>query len=67
VVNQQVRMVPIPEELCSQAEQKWSSMFSSVEELLMTVLAELLQEDGPLADQKEQAIVEQRLKDLGYI
>jgi hypothetical protein len=61
------RELSLPEELCAAAEQRFGAQCASVESLLEFVLQELLRDDAQKLDQKEQAILEQRLRDLGYI
>jgi hypothetical protein len=61
------RNVSLPEELCASAEQKFGAKFQTVEALLEFVLQELLRDDAEKFDEKEKAILEQRLRDLGYI
>jgi hypothetical protein len=61
------RQVSLPEELCAAAEQRFGAQFQSVEPLLEFVLQELLRDDAEKLDQKEKEILEQRLRDLGYI
>ena len=63
----ETREVRLPAELCDQAEKHFSGRFGSLEELLTFVLRELLREDAAKADEAEQKIVEERLRDLGYI
>ena len=62
-----MRGVSLPEDLCCAAEQKFGHRFSNVDELLSTVLAELLREDAGKMDESEQRTIEERLKGLGYI
>ncbi|MGB9234763.1 MAG: hypothetical protein WCC04_10140 [Terriglobales bacterium] len=61
------RQVNLPEDLCAAAEQRFGAQFPSVELLLEFVLRELLRDDAEKLDQKEKAILEQRLRDLGYL
>jgi hypothetical protein len=63
----ELRELRLPVELCAQAEKKFSAKFASLEELLTFVLQELLREDSSQADEAEQKIVEERLRELGYI
>lgn len=63
----ELRSLQLPSTLCERAEQKFGAQFSSVEQLLTFVLQELLRDDAAQMDQAEQHIIEQRLKDLGYI
>jgi len=60
------RQVPLPEDLCAAAEQKFGARFRTIEELLEFILRDLLQ-DSAAADENEQRIVEERLRELGYI
>lgn len=62
-----LRKVELPEDLCAAAEQKFGQRFGSVEELLAYVLQDLLRDEACRLDQAEQRIVEERLKELGYI
>jgi hypothetical protein len=57
----------LPEELCAAAERRFLPRFENLETLLEFVLRELIQDDADSLDQVEQAILEQRLRDLGYI
>jgi len=61
------REIRLPADLCAAAEEKFGSMFSSVDELLAFLLQELLRGDTAGLDEAERQAVEQRLKDLGYI
>jgi hypothetical protein len=62
-----LRNVGLPEELCSAAEKKFARRFCSVEELLTAALEELLRDDALKMDEREQQIIEERLRGLGYI
>ena len=61
------RSISLPEELCARAEQKFRHRFASLDELIASLLSELLREDAVTMDQNEQKIIEERLKGLGYI
>lgn len=61
------RQVQLPEDLCATAEKKFAARFHSVEELLEFVLRDLVQDSAASADENEQRIVEERLRELGYI
>jgi hypothetical protein len=61
------RTISLPEELCSAAERKFLQRFGSLEELVITLLREMVRDDAMLMDEQEQRIVEERLKGLGYI
>jgi hypothetical protein len=62
-----LREVLLPDDLCAAAEQRFSARFGNLESLLVVVLREILRDDVTVMDQNEQRIVEERLKDLGYI
>lgn len=62
-----LRQLLLPCDLCDAAEQRFAARFSSVEELLTFVLQELLRDEARNMDQSEQQMIEQRLKDLGYV
>ena len=57
----------LADELCLRAEQRFGDRFGSVEQLLEFVLSDLLRDDEMQMEQQEQHIIEQRLKDLGYL
>jgi len=61
------RQISLPDELCAAAEQRFGSKFASIDILLEFVLKELLRDDAEKLDQKEKEILQQRLRDLGYI
>ena len=62
-----LREVRLPENLCIAAERKFREKFSSLEDLLVFVLEDLLREDASKLDQAEERIIEERLKELGYL
>jgi len=61
------RDVRLPADLCAAAEQKFGQQFGSLEELLAFVLRELLRDETAQFDQQEQRLVEERLRELGYL
>jgi hypothetical protein len=63
----QVRMVSLPQDLCAEAEKQFKSRFDSVEALLTFVLQEITRTDANQLDESEERIIEQRLRDLGYL
>lgn len=63
----ELRTVELPADLCAQAEKKFSNSFGSLEELLTAVLGELCRDDSAALNEAEQKMVEQRLRDLGYL
>ncbi len=62
-----IREVRLSAELCQAAEQRYGAQFGSLERFLEWVLQRLVQDDAARMDQSEQRIIEERLKDLGYI
>jgi hypothetical protein len=63
----EMRSVNLPAELCAQAEKKFGKNFGNVEQLLEFVLRDLLRDDAAQADAAEQRLVEERLRELGYL
>jgi hypothetical protein len=63
----QYRTVSLPEDLCVAAEKFLTGRFDNLEALLSFLLQEIAQEDASKFDQAEEQIIEQRLRDLGYI
>lgn len=61
------RQLNLPAELCIRAEEKFKRRFASVEELVVFVLEELVQDQASELDKSEQALIETRLRDLGYL
>ena len=61
------REIRLPAEICVKAEEKFAGSFRNLDELLSFVLQELLRTDTLNSDQADQAVVEERLRDLGYI
>jgi hypothetical protein len=61
------RQISLPEELCVLAEQRFVARFQNLETLLEYVLRDLTRNNAEALDQAEQAILEKRLRDLGYI
>ena len=63
----QNRQLSLSEELCASVERKFAAQFPGVESLLEFVLKELLADDAERLDFEEKAMLEQRLRDLGYL
>ena len=61
------REVRLPMDLCNKVEQVYGKRFGNLEQFLVFALKELTRDDARLADEAEQKIIEERLKDLGYI
>lgn len=63
----EMRAVRLPEALCAKLEEQFGSRFGSLEELLTFILRELTRDDAQQMDEAELKVVEERLKDLGYM
>jgi hypothetical protein len=63
----QYRTVNLPEDLCTAAEKSLTGRFDSLEALLSFLLQEIAKDDASKFDQAEEQIIEERLRDLGYI
>lgn len=63
----QYRTFNLPEDLCLQAEKWMSGRFDNLEALLSFLMQEIVKNDAGKLDEAEEEIVEQRLRDLGYI
>jgi len=63
----QQRTVQLPEDLCKEAEQWLQGRFENIEALLKFLLLEIVRGDSSKLDQREEEIVQQRLRDLGYL
>ena len=63
----EMRSVNLPADLCEKVEERLGSHFNGIEDLLEYVLQNLVRNDATRADEAEQRLIEQRLKDLGYL
>ena len=63
----QYRTVQLPEELCAAAEKYAADRFDGLEGLVSFLLQEILKDEGVQFDRAEEEMIEQRLRDLGYI
>jgi hypothetical protein len=63
----EMRTVQLPADLCAAAEKQFGRTFGSLEELLVFVLRDLTQNEARQRDEAEQRLVEQRLRELGYL
>jgi hypothetical protein len=61
------RNVRLPENVCAAAEKWLPGKFGDLETLLTFLLTETIKDEGEKLDQAEEEMVEQRLRDLGYI
>ncbi len=62
-----MREVRLPAELCAAAETKFAAKFPSLEALLEFLLRDLLRDEALRMDEAEQRLIEERLRELGYI
>jgi hypothetical protein len=63
----ELREILLPLDLCAAIEKKFGKTFGSVEELVLFLLQELVKRDTADLDRADQAVVEERLRELGYI
>jgi len=62
------RAVRLPENLCAAAEKLMKeTRFATLEEFLAFVLAEFAARDTSQTDERERKLIEERLRDLGYL
>lgn len=72
------RQVSLPEDLCAAVEQKFVGQksveqksvpqeFGNLETFLAFVMGQLIRDDSAALDRDEQRIIEERLRELGYI
>ena len=66
-MQEEMRTVRLPSALCDSAEKKFGARFGTIEEFLDYVLRELVREDVARLDEEENRIVQERLRDLGYV
>jgi hypothetical protein len=62
-----MREVSLPADLCQAVEQRFGEQFTNLEECLVFVLGELVRDDARKLDQRDQQMIEDRLRALGYI
>jgi hypothetical protein len=63
----ELRALQLPDDLCLAVENKYKSHFRGIEELLVFVLEDLASDGAINADESELQLIEQRLRDLGYL
>lgn len=61
------RTIQLPEDLCAAAEKWLAGRFDNLEALLSFLLQEIVKDDESALNQTEQELVQQRLRELGYI
>ena len=62
-----MKSLQLPSELCAAAEKRYVPAFGSLEELLVFILKALVNEDAINSDQADRQMIEERLRDLGYL
>ena len=67
MMSNEKRSLQLSADLCHKAEQLFGGRFSAIEDLLTFVLQQLTGDEAAQLDITEQQIIEQRLKDLGYV
>lgn len=65
--NARARVLELPADLCAQAERRYGQQFTDISDLLTFVLKELLCDRALQLDIAEENLVEERLRELGYI
>lgn len=63
----EMRDVRLPAEICAAVERKFAARFSSFEEMLIFVLKDLSADDASQLDRAERQIIDERLRELGYL
>jgi len=66
-VTIQYRTVRLPEDLCVEAEKWLAGRFDNLEALISFLLQEIVRDEGSRLDRAEEQLVQQRLRELGYI
>jgi len=59
--------VQLPSSICEAVEKRYGSRFDNIEAFLVFVLKELTNDNALKADEAELHLVEERLRDLGYL
>lgn len=67
VTMTQKRQVYLPEDLCAIAEKRLGGRFENFEALMEFILRELVRDEAQALDEAEKAMIEKRLRDLGYL
>ncbi|HJT71477.1 MAG TPA: hypothetical protein VJ731_14855 [Terriglobales bacterium] len=62
----ELRKIELPAELCRAAEERFRQL-GPLEEILTAALRELVRDDAVKMDEREQLVIEERLKALGYV
>ncbi len=62
-----MRNIQLPEALCEASERRFTPRFGTLEQFLVFLMQELLRDEAGQMDEAERRMVEERLKDLGYM
>jgi hypothetical protein len=65
-MTENIRQLELPEDMCRAVEQRFGSNYGGLEEFLIFVLRELTR-DANQKDKTDRRVIEDRLRDLGYI
>ena len=63
----QYRTLQMPEDICAKAETWMSGRFATIEAFVEFLLREVMREDDSKLNEEEERMVQERLRDLGYI
>lgn len=63
----EMRDIRLASDLCAAAEAKFRQRFGTLEEFLTFLLREVLRDDALKADGEEQRMIDERLRELGYL
>jgi hypothetical protein len=63
----EMRTLALPADLCADAEKKFGQVFRNLESMVEFILRDLMREEALVADEAEQRMVEDRLRELGYL
>jgi hypothetical protein len=62
-----LREIRLPTDLCALAEKKYGGQFATLEELIIYILRSLVSEEAKEMDEAEARMIEERLRELGYL
>lgn len=62
-----LREIRLPADLCALAEKKYGEHFATLEDLFVFILRSLVSEEAREMDQAEARMIEERLRELGYL
>ncbi len=66
-MSEKLRELHLSGELCEIAERKYGTRFGGLEGFLNFLLQEVTRDDTAEMDRAEQRVIEERLRELGYI